>query len=716
MITIKLPNGDSIDFPDSMSKDEINAAVKKHLAQQNPAPIPSEGDTPAVPEPAAPQGLLDRVRGAASNIPNPMIKNVLGAALDPVGTAKDTAENAAAGSVGALRTLTLGNLDNIFAGIDMLKPGNTASYSENRDAELARMKALEADNPFATAIGSVGGAVLGPNIAAKTGLVKAAVEKVPALGNALISKIGSILVPTTVGGAAGGITAYGEDNEAFLNAILGAAGGAGGALAGKVLSRNTDTSKLEALNYLKDKVELTGQSPNTLAARVGGADGANLADMNPALANAVGGAAFGSHKAARNAADMLNYRMSMLPTKLKGEIDDAFGGNPISTGLLEARANQYKSDYLSPEYTAAIKANDEVVDAESIVGDLESIFLDEKSGNPLGGTLGSMFRKLRGNIRSTAVDVRPGPQIINDAGELVDGPDIRNLSVERLMEIRQALDRSLDPPTLGAAPPVYPSATLAEKNKLKAARALIDDYIKDIAPELKPFDAKFEMVSKAVQAYKLADDLAKPGADVSLVESALDRLDTEMYKFWQEGMRSNLYEAVAAKSENALLNQLATNDNLYAIYEKGVGSQTLARVMKSLELDKTAKTTAKAVSAGVEARAAREDTGTVIDKLRNLFVAASYPVPGGAGTTATAQAVSKILAPRLSDDAAASVVNTLLDPQAGKLFLQEFEAAGPKLRAKLVERMLGQSMSGSTAATLFEKLTNGPSRPQQQPR
>jgi hypothetical protein len=117
MPIVELPDGTRIDFPDTMSGDEINAAVRKHLGQATAAPPPADDFStkvrkffdPTYPSPGAGIGDVAKqaAKGAAFLAPATIPGAAVGGALygvgssdaqNPVGLAVDALTGAAGGA------------------------------------------------------------------------------------------------------------------------------------------------------------------------------------------------------------------------------------------------------------------------------------------------------------------------------------------------------------------------------------------------------------------------------------------------------------------------------------------------------------------------------------------------------------------------------------------------------------------------------------------
>lgn len=371
-ITVTLPNGSTIAFPDGTSPDTIRAVARRAMAGG------AKEDAPDVPT-RGKDSMLSVAPGTtpeqAANIPEGMV-------YDPeTGGYFDAAAQAErGGGLAGLATKYLQGtpfigqyVDEAAGAIDRLINGSNPEIAQ--ETVRQSQDRFDRENPKTAAVAQLAGGVVGslPAVAAAPAMAAAA-------PNALAMQMGAgALAAGTAGAIEGGISGYGagEGDNRASNALSGAmvGGGLGAVIGGSAPAvaagarnalarwRGSDVAQIadtlgispEAARAVKAAVD--GEDLNAASASLarGGPD-AMILEAGPstrALGDAVGNS---GNEATRIMRDAVADRVEKAAGEVGGVLDNALGkptgrydlAAQIRQGTAKARRTAYDAAYSSP--------------------------------------------------------------------------------------------------------------------------------------------------------------------------------------------------------------------------------------------------------------------------------------------------------------------------------------------------------------------------------
>lgn len=336
MQEIELPDGTVLEFPDGMADADIAKAVQSYLAQGD------GGEQPQPAEQSYAAGLLDQfTQGALAEFGD---------------------------EATALEAALLGRTPG-GDWFDYSKPWSER-YNTALEAERGQQKRFEAENPVASTLANVGGAVA------------TAMTPVGAVGQA----VGAPLTAANLGRAAlagagyGTLYGYGEGEGGAMNRLenvpMNAAIGAGGGVAGNVLQAgmgrltralgNPDAIQAEVMGLRPETYRVASRAARNADADIaggarrfvqqGGPD-AMIGDVMPGQLDYVTNVGAGAPIARGN----LNARVDRASGRVSQALDDTLGtpqgvrqtARDIAGSTRQARATGYENAYNAPiDYAA----------------------------------------------------------------------------------------------------------------------------------------------------------------------------------------------------------------------------------------------------------------------------------------------------------------------------------------------------------------------------
>lgn len=221
MISVKLPDGSTAQFPDGTSRETMTAAIQQKFAPQGHGAPGSR----AYADWAAQQ--------ARAGQPLPQVSQVLQQAPDmgqQVMNSIGATANGIVNGIPVLGPLAQGATDMLGGGISQLTGGNYGDYIKRQQA-LRQQYAQQA--PVASVLGNVGGAMASLG---GLGAIPAGAEALGITGAKTLPRMVNGLLSTEAIGTADNMARGQKPTDAALNAVLPAvAGGAGGPLIGKAV-------------------------------------------------------------------------------------------------------------------------------------------------------------------------------------------------------------------------------------------------------------------------------------------------------------------------------------------------------------------------------------------------------------------------------------------------------------------------------------------------
>jgi hypothetical protein len=501
MPRVSLPDGRSVDFPDGMSRQDMEAAMRQYLAE-------TEGRGSA----------LNRQAGFADNL----IRSVAR------GATFDFADEIAAGipaAAGAVRDWAAGS-----------GPGFQSRYDAALSAERDRDKAFDQSNPVSSALGQVAGGMA----------VGAAVPMIRAFSGAgARAALGNTAVNAAAGGALSG---FGAGEDGLANRLGSAAGSgilsglagpllhsavlAGGKLGrgiGNALGLNDAEARARRLLVRaleRDKLDLDdlqaratiAQDPEILA-DIGGQNVLNLSRFIARIPS----------DASENAARVTANRRDARPDRIASAVDTALGGGAGSDvrDVVKSLSDQRKAA-AAPLYA---KAYEYEVKPSDVQG-LREIIRDPISQQGISDTLATIHRQH--NREGTSFVPRDYGAVMEGGKWKIDPAIIRGerMPTFRLLDaIKQSWDDVIDAardPNTGA---VNYTKHLIEVDK---TRAKIRDHLADINPAYKEALIAWGGPSAAMDAVRRGEQAFRVNRDV--VAAASGRVTDADRPFYEMGV------------------------------------------------------------------------------------------------------------------------------------------------------------------------------------